>query len=235
MTETVETLFRTPQDALIFAFNYSMQRADRSLVDRMASPSPRTGKGLSGNDGAAQAGMIRRELDELSNIDRAVLVARFAPRSWPCACGRACCSGYEPNPEYQAAISLLTQTAMSVLAGRIVHYQLRRGLVEKAAGMKVEIKALALKCEVSEKTAEAHWQIIKLWFQGRSKPKVKPSKRKRAAAGDGTADVADEAHLHDETVELPDVASAVDGLESKARKRADELLSTLPFIGNVGI
>ncbi|BCF88687.1 hypothetical protein [Paraburkholderia largidicola] len=230
MTETVETLFRTPQDALIFAFNYSMQRADRSLVDRMASPSPRTGKGLSGNDGAGQAGMIRRELEQLTDIERAVLVARFAPRSWPCACGRSCCSGYTPNPEYQQAISLLTQAAMSVLAGRIVHYQLRRGLVEKAAGMKVEIKALALKCEVSEKTADAHWQVIKLWFQGRSKPKVKPSKRKRAAAGEATADVADEAHLHDETIEQPDLASSVDGLESKARKRADEMLSTLPFI-----
>lgn len=230
MTETVETLFRTPQDALIFAFNYSMQRADRTLVDRMAAPAARTGKGLSGNDGAGQAGMIRRELEQLSDIERAVLVARFAPRSWPCACGRACCSGYTPNPEYQQAISLLTQAAMSVLAGRVVHYQLRRALVEKAAGMKVEITTLAKKCEVNEKTADAHWQIIKVWFQGRSKPKAKPSKRKRAAAGEATADVADEQHLHDETVSQPDVASAVDGLESTARKRADELLSALPFI-----
>ncbi|CAG9256217.1 hypothetical protein [Paraburkholderia caribensis] len=231
MTETVETLFRTPQDALIFAFNYSMQRGDRSLVDRMASPAARTGKGLSGNDGAGQAGMIRCELEQLTDIERAVLVARFAPRSWPCACGRACCSGYTPNPEYQQAISLLTQAAMSVLAGRVVHYQLRRALVEKAAGMKVEITTLAKKCEVNEKTADAHWQIIKVWFQGRSKPKAKPSKRKRAAAGDATADVVDEPHLHDEALAQPEVSSALDGLESKARKRADELLSTLPFIG----
>ncbi|MCX5545863.1 DNA-binding protein [Paraburkholderia sp. CNPSo 3076] len=232
MVDAEQKLFRTPQDALIFAFNYSMQRVDRPLADRIASPAARAGKGLSGDDGAAQAGMIRRELEQLSGLERAVLVARFGPRSWPCACGRPCCSGYEPNPEYQAAISLLTQSVMSVLAGRLVHYQLRRGLVEKAAGMKVGIKALALKCEVSEKTAEAHWQIIKLWFQGRAKPKVKPSKRKRAAAGEGTADVADEVHLHDESIELPDVASSVDGLESKARKRADEMLSGLPFIGN---
>ncbi|MEX3691868.1 hypothetical protein AB3X91_09000 [Paraburkholderia sp. BR14263] len=232
MTETVETLFRTPQDALIFAFNYSMQRADRSLVDRLAAPSPRTGKGLSGNDGAGQAGMIRRELEQLSDIERAVLVARFAPRAWPCACGRACCSGYTPNPEYLEAVSLLTQAAMSVLAGRIVHYQLRRALVEKAVGAKVEIKTLALKCDVSEKTAEAHWQIIKRWLQGRAKPKkVKPSKRTRTAVGVGAADVTDEAHLHDETVEQPEVATAFDGLESNARKRADEILSMLPFIG----
>ncbi|WP_069267407.1 hypothetical protein [Paraburkholderia nodosa] len=230
MSETNEVLFRTPQDALVFAFNYSMQTRDRSAVDRLASPSPRTGKGLSGNDGAGQAGMIRRELQQLTELERAVLVARFAPKAWPCTCGHACCSGYTPNPEYQAAISLLTEKVMSALAGRLVHYQLRRGLIEKAAGRKVEVKALAIKCEVSEKTAGEHWQLIKLWFQGQPKRKAKPSKRKRAAAGDATADVADEAHLHDDALALPVVETAVDGVESKARKRADELLSGLPFI-----
>lgn len=230
MTETTETLFRTPQDALIFAFNYSIQTRDRSAVDRLAAPSPRSGKGLNGIDGAAQAGMIRRELEQLTDIERAVLVARFAPRALPCTCGHPCCAGYAPNPEYQAAISLLTEKVLPALAGRVVHYQLRRGLIEKAAGVKVEIKTLALKCEISEKTAGEHWQIIKLWFQGQPKRKAKPSKRKRAAAGDATADVADEAHLHDETTAAPEVETAVDGVESRARKRADELLSGLPFI-----
>jgi hypothetical protein len=230
MSDTENRLFDTPQDALIFAFNYSMQRSDRSAADRMAAPSPRTGKGLSGNDGAGQAGMIRRELEQLSDIDRAVLVARFAPRSWPCTCGHACCSGYTPNPEYQAAISLLAEKVMPSLAGRLVHYQLRRGLIEKAAGVKVEVKSLALKCEVSEKTAGEHWQVIKVWFQGQPKRKAKPAKRRRAAAGAGVVDVADEAHLHDESLAAPSVESAIDGIESMARKRADELLSGLSFI-----
>jgi hypothetical protein len=230
MSTTEEVLFRTPQDALIYAFSYSMQTRDRSGADRLAAPSPRTGKGLSGNDGAGQAGMIRRELEQLTDVERAVLIARFAPRAWPCTCGHACCSGYTPNPEYQEAITLLTQKAMSALAGRLVHYQLRRGLIEKAAGMKVELKTLALKCEVSEKTAGEHWQVVKLWFQGQPKRKAKPSKRRRAAAGVATADTADEAHLHDETIAVPAVETAVDGIESMARKRADDLLSGLPFI-----
>jgi hypothetical protein len=139
MTDTDQKLFRTAQDAIIFAFSYSMQTRDRSAVDRMAAPSPRTGKGLSGNDGAAQAGMIRRELEQLTAIERAVLVARFAPRSSPCACGRACCGGHTPNPEYQDAIRTLEQAAMSILPpGTLVHYQLRRGLVEKATGFSVQ-------------------------------------------------------------------------------------------------
>jgi hypothetical protein len=136
-------------------------------------------------------------------------------------------------PVEAVAVTRLTQVAMNVLSGRIVHYQLRRGLVEKAAGVKVEIKALALKCEVSEKTAETHWRIVKEWFQGRAKPKkVTPSTRKRTPAGAGVADVADEIYLRDETAELPSVSASIDGIESSASKRADELLSGLAFLGD---
>ena len=227
MIDTEQKLFRTPQDALIFAFNYSMQRQDRSLVDRMAAPSPRTGKGLSGNDGAGQSGMIRRELEQLSEIHRAALVARFAPRSWPCNCGRACCSGYMANPEYVAALRTLEQAAMSVLSGHLTHYRMRVRLVEKATGQKVELAALAKECGVNEKTVAAHWRLIKEWLCGRPKPKaLKGSKRERVAAGEAAADVATEdGEAHEEP------ATAIDGVESEARKRADELLSGLPFVG----
>jgi hypothetical protein len=227
MIDMEQKLFRTPQDALIFAFNYSMQRQDRSLVDRLASPSPRTGKGLSGNDGAGQAGMVRRELEQLSEIHRAALVARFAPRSWPCNCGRACCSGYMANPEYVAALRTLEQAAMSILSGHMSHYRMRVRLVEKAMGAKVELAALAKECAVNEKTVSAHWRLIKDWLCGRPKPKsLKGGKRERVAAGDAAADVAAD---DDDGSEMP--ATAVDGVESQARKRADELLSSLPFIG----
>ncbi|MBB2981762.1 DNA-binding protein [Paraburkholderia tropica] len=228
MSETTENLFRTPQDALVFAFNYSMQRQDRSLVDRMAAPSPRTGKGLSGNDGAGQAGMIRRELEQLTELDRAVLVARFAPKSWPCACGSACCSGHMANPEYVAAIRTLEQAAMSKLAGHLSLYRLRVRLVEKAMGAKVEINALAKECGVSENTAAAHWKIIREWISGIPKPKVRtPSKRARVVADDAQANVALGEEGADESV-----LTAVDGIESLARKRADDLLSTLHFIAS---
>ncbi|WP_321896020.1 hypothetical protein [Paraburkholderia heleia] len=225
MSETTDTLFRTPQDALIFAFNYSMQRQDRSLVDRLAAPSPRTGKGLSGNDGAGQAGMIRSELEQLSELERAVLAARFAPKSWPCACRSACCSGHMPNPEYVAALRTLEQAALTQLAGHLSNYRLRVRLVEKAVGAKVEINALAKECGVSEKTAAAHWKIIREWICGRPKPKAKPpAKRVRVATDEARADVAGAEESDAE------VLTAVDGIESLARKRADDLLSTLPFI-----
>lgn len=227
MIETTEELFRTPTAAMVYAFSYAMQQQDRPLADRMAAPSPRTGKGLRGNDGAGQAGMIRRELGQLSDLDRAVLAALFAPKSYPCACGSACCSRHTPNPEYQAAITLLTEKALAQLSGHLSHYHLRRCLVEKALGVKVTIKAVAIKCEVSEKTADAHWRIIRNWLGGTPKKKSrKAAKRARVNAGSAVADVA---HADDDID--AQTQTAVDGIASAARKRADDLLSTLSFIG----
>lgn len=256
MNETVEKLFRTPQEALVFAFNYSMQQQGRPLMDRLASPAARTGKGLSGNDGAGQAGMIRRfidgsesieylrglwdwgrtkftkqqimqledagtagiifleeqrrcnsvyvELTQLTVVERAVVTARFAPRSYPCSCGRRCCSGYTPNPEWEEAIRDLTQAALTPLAGHLSHYLVRRKLVEEVFGVKVKLEQLAERASVNKNTITAHRKIIRLWLAGQ---KAQPAKGAR------------EAH------------SAVDGVESAARKKIDNLLSSLEFIG----
>jgi hypothetical protein len=220
MIDTEQKLFRTPQDALIFAFNYSMQQQGRPLADRMASPAARTGKGLAGNDGAGQAGMVRRELAFLQEIELAVLIARFAPRSMPCACRNPCCSGFRPNQEWEDAIRVLEQAALEQLAGHLSHYRMRRRLVEKAVGLKVEIKTLAKECGVNEKTVSAHWRIIKTWMHGRKAQVVSGRpKRERSESADVAGDDGVEAF------------PAVDGIESAARKRADNLLSTLAFVG----
>ena len=220
MIDSPQMLFRTPQDAYIFAFNYSMQQQGRPLADRMASPAVRTGKGLSGNDGAGQAGMVRRELAVMEEVQLAVLIARFAPRAMPCACRNPCCSGFKPNPEWEDAIRVLEQCALQQLAGHLSKYRLRRRLVEKGVGMKIEIKSLAKECGVSEKTVSAHWKIIKTWMHGQKAQhgtaRISRDRSERAdVAGDDGAEA------------LP----AIDGIESLARKRADNLLSTLPFVG----
>lgn len=222
MTEPTTKLFRTPQDALIFAFNYSMQQNERPLADRLASPSARSGKGLSGNDGAGQAGMVRCELKVLTDLDMAILIARFAPRSTPCACRNPCCSGYRMNQEWSDAVRVLEQAALTQLSGHVSNYRLRRRLVEKAVGVKIELKALAKESGVSEKTVAAHWKIIKEWTGGR--PKQKSSKapgRIRSDDANVSADSDDEAQP----------LAAIDGIESSARKRADAILSLLSFVG----
>lgn len=223
MTETVERkLFRTPQEALVYAFNYSMQQQDRPLADRLASPGARTGKGLSGNDGAGQAGMIRRELMELTELELAILIARFAPRSTPCACRNPCCSGHRMNQEWSDAMRVLEQAALMQLSGHVSNYRLRRRLVEKAVGVKIELKAIAKESGVSEKTVAAHWKIIKEWTGGL--PKQKSSKAPGRIRSD-------DANVSADPEEEAQPLAAVDGLESTARKRADAILSLLSFVG----
>ena len=100
-----EVLFKCAADALRFAFNYSHQQYDRPLMNRLATKSSGEGKGLVGQDGAGQAGMIHSRLERLPHMHRMVLAARFIPRNFRCSCGRACCSGLERNLAWEAAAS----------------------------------------------------------------------------------------------------------------------------------
>lgn len=251
-----EKLFRTTEDALRFMFSYSMAQQGRPLADRLASPSGRNGKGLSGNDGAGQAGMVRRfvdgadsieylrslwewaasvyskneirqleaadqigimvieeerrvsavhgELDQLTLTERAAIIARFAPRSFPCSCCRPCCTGYTPNPEWEKAIRALTDAALVSLAGHLSHYLVRRKLVEEVFGVKVKLDQLAEKASVNKNTITAHRKIIRLWLGGQ---------KAQHAKGDR------------------EPTPAIDGVESAARKKIDTLLTGLDFIG----
>lgn len=251
-----EKLFRTSEDALRYAFSYSMAQQGRPLADRLASPGARNSKGLAGTTGAGQAGFVRRfidgadsvqylrelwdwartvfsdgevtkieaaeqlgivfleetrrvaavhtELDQLTSIERAAIIARFAPRSFPCACCRPCCTGYTPNPEWEQAIRDLTNAALVPLAGHLSHYLVRRKLVEEVFGVKVKLEQLAEKASVNKNTVTAHRKIIRLWLAGQ---KAQPAKKDR------------------------DATPAVDGVESAARKKIDTLLTGLDFIG----
>ncbi len=104
-------------DALIFAFNASAENYDRPYMNRLAAPAVGTGRGLGGLDGAAQAGMVRREVRELGRMREAILLARFAPRWMSCSCRAPCCSGRKPNPEWIDAIAHLAEyTRATVLS-----------------------------------------------------------------------------------------------------------------------
>lgn len=166
-------LFASAHAALTFALNYSMQQYDRPLINKVASGALATGatlgggKGLSGLDGAGQAGMIRAELARLSPIDQAVLVAHAAPAQIPCNCGIACCSGWRVNPEWQDAMSVLTSAAASgALSGCVSNGRLRSALIQRLFGAKVTLTELAERFEVDDKTASAHQAKLKRWLFG---------------------------------------------------------------------
>lgn len=161
-------LFRSAHAALVFALHYSMQQYDRPLMNRVAAgPAKDDGKGLSGLDGAGQAGMIRAELARLAPLHQAVLVANIAPQQVVCECRAACCGGWKTNPEWSDAISeLTTVAAAAALAGCVSNGRLRSALIQRLLGAKATLADLAARHDVDEKTAGAHSAKLKRWLFG---------------------------------------------------------------------
>ncbi len=166
--EKPEALFRSAHAALVYALNYSMQQYDRPLMNKAMSGKPEgEGKGLSGVDGAGQAGMIRAELARLAPLHQAVLVASIAPQQVPCECRAACCGGWKTNPEWSDAVSeLTTVAAAAALAGCVSNGRLRSGLIQRLLGAKATLADLAARHDVDEKTAGAHSAKLKRWLFG---------------------------------------------------------------------
>lgn len=153
-------LFRSTQDALIFAFSFSGQSYDRPAVNRMAASTVGSGNGLAGLDGAAQAGMVRAEVAALGRLFEAVLVARFAPRSSPCQCGAACCARERANSEWVNAVAYLAdEMRTTALAGCLTTGLLRRDYVVRyftAKDARESVGAIADRYGVDRRTAGAH-------------------------------------------------------------------------------
>jgi len=166
--EKPEALFRSVHAALVYALNYSMQQYDRPLMNKAMSGKPEgEGKGLSGVDGAGQAGMIRAELARLAPLHQAVLVASIAPQRVPCECRAACCGGWRVNPEWSDAVGeLTTVSAAAALPGCLSNGRLRSALIQRLLGAKVTLAELAERYDVDEKTAGAHSAKLKRWLFG---------------------------------------------------------------------
>jgi len=139
---------------MMFAFNYRGAPA-LSVMNRMGQdPSGMPGKGLSGLDGAAQAGIIRCKLHTLGMLHEAILIADIAPRSQPCPCRSSCCSGYTRNQEWSDAVNWLSDNVReNALDGHRTTHPIRRACVEVYFGAKITAVKMAADLEISEDTA----------------------------------------------------------------------------------
>ena len=165
-----EALFQSAHNALLFAFNFSGQQYERPMMNRMADdPVKAVGLGLSGMDGAAQAGMIFAKLERLPALYQFIVFATYAPRIIPCECRHPCCAGHRPNELWNACIRMIEEAAITqALTGCISHRVLRRGIVQRAFGDKsITLTDLAEKAGVSETTAISHNSKVRLWLHGR--------------------------------------------------------------------
>lgn len=158
------TLFENTEQALIFAYNYTGQNC---ITARLSlEPFPTTGKGLGGLNGAAQAGMIRREVSSAGRLIESLITAKYAPMWRPCSCGHACCSGKIENKEWAEAIPyIVLDVCKNALHGA------DRGTVVwcvKAyySGSILPIRQIASIASVSEKTITRNFPKIINYLRG---------------------------------------------------------------------
>lgn len=179
MSDCEGGLFTSAHAALVFAFNFSGQCYDRPMMNRLAAPAIGSGKGLVGLDGAAQAGFIRAEVLSLGSLAEAILIARIAPRSMPCHCRQACCSGRKPNREWVMAVGhLAEQSRRSALSGCSANGIMRREYIARyftAKDQRISLEALAERYDVDRNTASAHYAKVSTWLGGMPSRKDKPT------------------------------------------------------------
>lgn len=174
-----EALFDSAHAALVFAFRQRVQTVDRAPLNRIAAPATGKGRGLGGLDGAAQAGMIRQEVQAFGALDEALLIARHAPQHMPCECGAPCCSGRRPNRDWIDAISRLAEHArITALVGCSTTSLQRIAYVARhftPRAMRESIEELAARFDLSRHTVSAHIGRVTLLLGGTPAHKDKPA------------------------------------------------------------
>lgn len=152
----VEPVFQSAHNALMFAFNFAHGSLKKSTLAQLLPPG-KPGRGLSGLDGAAQAGMIKAEVYAIGGAHRHVLAARFAPSNSPCPCKAPCCSGFTENREWADATQALAEYILvEGLTGNISHIRIRRALVARYFGVRASLVDIALACGVNRDTVSAN-------------------------------------------------------------------------------
>jgi hypothetical protein len=142
-----EPLFRHANAALYFAFrqrvDYAQSTFFRTLEERLY------GHGLSGLDAAAQAGMIRAEVDMLNRAERNIIITRFAsdPKEW-----------------IAARLEIL-DVVIATLGTGMHSRRLIDALVQKHFGKSLTLVFIAFKFGVHRNTVAPKWRSVRamLW------------------------------------------------------------------------
>jgi hypothetical protein len=170
-----EPLFSSAEAAMRWAVNFerppdrpAMNRAYESPIsDGILPPS----RGLSGENGAIQAGYITRAMGTLGAIPCAILTARVVKKRIECSCRRPCCSRSMMNPGFRAQLNQLADEVWPLLTFRKqrIGHQLCFDLVNQTFDTKnkeLEAVALADKYGISDDTIGKLNGKIKLWLFG---------------------------------------------------------------------
>ena len=148
-----DAIFDSTRSALVFAFGFRTQQYGETPLAKLQRHRLGSGRGLVGMDGAGQAGMVLAQIDRLGPTDRAVIIARFAPRFEPCPC----CGGEKRIKIWQEAIEHLVSCC--ILPG-VSKFRCRCDLVARYFGVMVRFDELAERYEMSRNTVGAHYRLL---------------------------------------------------------------------------
>lgn len=145
VTEEETQLFESAHDALRFAFMFSGQQYPMTIMGKMMRGCIGSGRGLSGLDGAAQAGMILGMLSELSMTHQSAMTARYAD---------------EADKRFMQAVNKLSMEPSIAPAG-LSHRLERQALVARYFGHRVNLGEVAEKIGVHRNTVGQHNRVIR--------------------------------------------------------------------------
>lgn len=140
-----DPLFDSTWAALAFAFRYSTQQYQPTPMARLMRGSIGSGKGLHGLDGAAQAGIIRAQVQELREFERCAVIARFALA----------------DLEKIEAMMILVPPAAAALGTGVHNRRMVDNLVQRYFGQRCNLKDLASTHDVHPDTMTQRWACIK--------------------------------------------------------------------------
>lgn len=121
-TETSEPLFECVEDALKFCFRYNHEQYSKPLDGKPLG----SGKGLVGNDGAGQAGMISREVRALGDMAHSVLFVKYAEQHSECPM----CHSQKPADDWRGICRWIAEEMRKEIAPE-AHIKLMSLLVER--------------------------------------------------------------------------------------------------------
>ncbi len=164
-------LFSSSFDALAFAYRFDGTNVKTVRIGEI--PAAGTGKGLSGLDGAAEAGNIKRIVDKQAAWIGCIIRARFMLPRVPCECRRPCCKGWMVSDNWRAAVREIAQYSemkdrcFSGSGDVIYRTEIVARYFQRAED-KEALADIAARARVSDRTARTHYNLVHAMLHGTS-------------------------------------------------------------------
>jgi hypothetical protein len=143
-------LFDGVHQALTFAYRYSGQQYSPSVLAQFMARSSGAGKGLSGLDGAAQAGIVRAIVGKLDIYQRNMIAARFAA---------------DDHERIEARLSLVPVAVANMGTG-MYNRRAADALVQKFFGLKIGVQDVAAETGLHRNTISPSWKAVRVCLYG---------------------------------------------------------------------